>query len=142
MTSYLYVVKVDAGAYRLELNKLSKSEPKELLYKDLTKSIHDKTCVAAFKCLYGVSAYADLLKVFIARYTKHTTKDAFMCNELDMSMEIISYMQKRGDKKSKETAKETAKEGEVGEVDEPGDTSETVQHTVKDILNIDLLTNS
>jgi hypothetical protein len=136
MTTYIYIVKVSTSAYRLELNKPEKNEPKDQLYKELTKSLHEKTCAAAFKCTYGVSAHADLMKLFAVKYAKHASKDAFSGNVLEMALDVLSYMQKRNEK-NKDGASEVSESPDAQEAADSPVSADSPKKTEP----IDLLTN-
>ncbi len=134
MTSYLYLVKVDPGVFRLKVDKVIKTDVE--VYKELIKTITSKTCIASFRCLYGVSAHTDLIKLFTEKYTV-VKVDAFKGDDIDMCNVIINYMSNRNQKikvskKSKELVKETAKEPTKELVKEP--TKETAKEPTKELV--------
>ena len=141
MTSYLYIAKVSTGTFKLALNKAPLKKSNEESYKEVSAALTDKTCVAAFKCNYGVSAYAELTKLFETNYGKIENKPhVYKGDEYGMCDLVLTYIRNRNAKKGGKTPVDSEEPRE--ESDSPvEDASEEEEPSKEPKQEIDLLTN-
>jgi hypothetical protein len=145
MTSYIYIAKVSAGTFKLVLNKAPVKKSNEESYKEVTAAVVDKTCVAAFKCNYGVSAYTELTKAFDTKYGKLENKPhVYKGDEYEMCESVLTYIKNRKPKRGGKTSPETEEVAETEELPESEVASESAvaeSAPVESVPELDLLTS-